>query len=385
MVGGVYLSLEFDMSAVLTQVRRHDGMRRLGKRLERRCKSMAYSLLARFSRESQTVSPETLQNVHRVLLVRPNFRLGNAVIGARLIEAFASSRPDIAIDYLGTDTTSQLFKHMPLQRYYAHSRSFSWRVWALIRLILALRRNRYDLAIQVGEGSLTSWLFLQLCGASRLLGQSGRLQHTYDWLLDGTARHAYDLSGNIAQALGLTCQRLPWMIVTKDEASHVETLLPSATRGGVVGLFVGGHLDKRLPLNFWLSLLEALNESRERYLVMLGPEEEQHRSALIKACGTQGRILPLLPLRDFAAALTHVITLITPDTGPMHIASALGVPVVAVLNSDKSYKFVPHGIADKALYQPSAEDVMACLRRSPLLSSPGMRTEHMLDRKMLLH
>lgn len=373
------------MIAVLTQLRRHDGMRRLGKRLERRCKSVAYGLLARFSRESQVVSPETLQNVHKVLLIRPNFRLGNAVIGARLIKAFASSRPDITIDYLGTDTTSQLFKHTPLRRYYAHSRSFSWRLGELITLILALRRNRYDLAIQVGEGSLTSWLFAQLCGASRLLGQKGRLEHTYDWLLDGTTRHAYDLSGNIAQALGLECQRLPWMLITKNEASQVETLVSGATHGGVIGLFVGGHLDKRLPLSFWLSLVQALNESREQYVVMLGPEEEQHRSALVQACGTQGRILPLLPLRDFAAALTHVITLITPDTGPMHIASALGVPVVAILNSEQSYKFLPQGLADRALFKPDVPEVMACLKRSPLLGSPGMRVEHMLDRKMLLH
>jgi heptosyltransferase-3 len=89
----------------LTAIRRNDRMRRLGKALEKKAKAGLYSLAARNRLAPRPVSAETLDGVKRILLVRPNFRLGNALISARLIEAFAHGRPDITVDYLGTDTT----------------------------------------------------------------------------------------------------------------------------------------------------------------------------------------------------------------------------------------------------------------------------------------
>jgi len=149
-------------------------------------------------------------------------------------------------------------------------------------------------------------------------------------------------------------------------------------------MFVGGHLDKRLPLRFWQEQIEELNVWGEPYVVMVGPEEEKYRSELEQCCGAAGRVLPLMPIREFAAVLSHMITLITPDTGPMHMATALGVPVIALLNVEKSRKFAPKGIADNVLFCPTAKEVVSVLSRSPLIQSGWARREHMLDRKLSL-
>ncbi|WP_187776106.1 glycosyltransferase family 9 protein [Salinicola corii] len=251
-------------------------------------------------------------------------------------------------------------------------------------MIWELRKENYDLAIQVGEGSVTSWLFTHLCGAKKNLGQRGRLQNTYDWLVDGKTNHAYELPSAIAHSLGLSCESLPWMVVSEMEHARAEALLKVSSRGGVVGVFVGGHLDKRLPLDFWQAQIRELNMTGEGYVVMVGPEEEHYRPYLEQCCGSQGQILPLMPIREFAAVLTHIITLITPDTGPMHMATALGVPVIAILNARKSHKFCPQGIADKILFRPTPRDVTTVLSASPLIQFGWARTEHMLDRKLLL-
>lgn len=57
-----------------------------------------------------------------MLLVRPNFRISNALISARLIDAFAQAHPNIEIDYLATDTTLALFENLPLSHCYTLSR-----------------------------------------------------------------------------------------------------------------------------------------------------------------------------------------------------------------------------------------------------------------------
>ncbi|MFW3615588.1 glycosyltransferase family 9 protein [Billgrantia antri] len=343
---------------LLTSIRRHPAMRKLGKRLERGAKTWLYRALTQHARAGRPATPETLLGARRILLVRPNFRIGNAVIGARLIQALTQQRPEIELDYLGTDTTRALFVGMPLAHYHSLSRSMVLRPWRLWRLLVELRRHEYDLAVQVGEGSLTSWLFVQLCSARQTMGQRGRLQATYDWLAEPAPAHAHALASNLAAPLGLACELRPWLVLSRQEQDAALALLARLSLPPTaVGIFVGGHLDKRLPLRFWLALLRALEARRQPYVVLLGPEEARHLPALASACGVNGRLLPPMPLREFAAVLSQLPRLVTPDTGPMHMAAALAVPVVALLNVPGSRRFAPEGPADLVLFQPDPETV----------------------------
>lgn len=344
-----------------TYLRRHSALRRLGQRLERGTKAWLYRALTPHARGHRTASPAALDGVRRVLLVRPNFRIGNAVIGARLIQALAEGRPDMEIDYLGTDTTHALFAGMPLSNYHALSRGMLVRPWRLLTLVSRLRRRRYDLAIQVGEGSLTGWAFTRLCRAHRTLGQRGRLEASYDWVGQTSPRHAHEQASTLAGDLGLPCPSRPWLVVTMAERAAVAGrwhALSEAT--APLGIFVGGHLDKRLPLAFWQALMEELERRRRPYLVLLGPEEAALRAPLERACSDTGHVLPQLPLRDFLAVLANLGGLITPDTGPMHLAAALEVPVIALLRVEKSRHFAPRGAADLILFQPTPGHVAEC-------------------------
>lgn len=341
-----------------TYLRRHAAMRRLGRRLERAFKTWIYRALPKSSRPPRTASPDTLAGVRHVLLVRPNFRIGNAVIGARVIQAFAEGRPEIEIDYLGTDTTRELFDGMPLTRYHALSRSMLVRPWKLVQLLIRLRRRQYDLAIQIGEGSLTSWLLIQLCGARQSLGQRGRLEASYDWVSDVSPPHAHELASSLAASLGLACASRPWLVMSERESRCAAARLAGFSgQQAPIGIFVGGHLDKRLPLEFWLELLRGLEQRRQPHLVLLGPEEATLHTPLKSACGEFGRVLPRMPLRDFLAVLANLRRLITPDTGPMHMAAALEIPILALLQVKGSRKFAPKGPNDRVLFRPTPAEV----------------------------
>ncbi|WP_280570648.1 glycosyltransferase family 9 protein [Chromohalobacter sp. 296-RDG] len=360
----------------LTYLRRHTAMRHLGRRLEKAAKSWVYRAIARGSRSARPATPEAIHGVRRVLLVRPNFRIGNAVIGARLIQAFAEGRPEIDIDYLGTDTTRALFEGMPLANYHALSRSMLVRPWRLVQLLVRLRQRKYDLAIQVGDNSLTSWLLIQLCGARKSLGQRGRLEASHDWVSDVSPSHAHEIVSSLAASLGLACSSRPWLVVSEQERRVAATGLTSLSGlQASIGIFVGGHLGKRLPLEFWQDLLRDLEQRQKPYLVLLGPEEETMRTPLESVAGEFGRVLPQMPLRDFLGVLANLVCLITPDTGPMHMAAALEIPVLALLRVGKSRKFSPRGPSDLTLFQPTPAEVaeQVCVNLGPGLSQKKYR------------
>jgi heptosyltransferase-3 len=140
-------------------------------------------------------------------------------------------------------------------------------------------------------------------------------------------------------------------------------------RNGVVSpfvaAFIGGHLAKRWPQPSWADLLRRLLDDRVPVLVFIGAEEVAQGGSLQARVGAALKIVPLQHLRAFAAMLAHATVLITPDSGPMHLAAALGVPTIALLQRERSWFYVPRGAEDRTLFQPRSADVLAALQEHP--------------------
>ncbi|MBI1753656.1 MAG: glycosyltransferase family 9 protein [Acidobacteria bacterium] len=98
-------------------------------------------------------------------------------------------------------------------------------------------------------------------------------------------------------------------------------LVPGASRRGAI---------KRWPLVHWISLVERL-KSRCELRWSLGPEEEELRNWLPEATGVEA--LPRLGFWQLAAALRQADRVVAPDTGLLHLAVVLGVPVLGVYGS----------------------------------------------------
>ena len=109
-------------------------------------------------------------------------------------------------------------------------------------------------------------------------------------------------------------------------------LVPGASRRGAI---------KRWPLRHWTALAEQLKD-RFQLRWSLGPEEEDLRAWLPEATG-----IPALPKTDLwtlAAALRQADRVIAPDTGLLHLAVLLGVPVLGLFGgSDPVVAGLPAG------------------------------------------
>jgi len=98
-------------------------------------------------------------------------------------------------------------------------------------------------------------------------------------------------------------------------------LVPGASRRGAI---------KRWPLHHWLRLAAQLKPHCELRW-SLGPEEKELRDWLPQASGVPA--LPPLGFWQLASALRQADRVIAPDTGLLHLAVVLGVPVLALFGS----------------------------------------------------
>lgn len=123
----------------------------------------------------------------------------------------------------------------------------------------------------------------------------------------------------------------PGAIWSGDDRPKV-VLVPGASHRGA---------HKRWPLHHWLSLTRKLKD-RCQLRWSLGPEEEDLRGWLPQASGVPA--LPKLGFWQLAAAIRQADRVVTPDTGLLHLAVLLGVPVIGLFGpSDPTVADIPPG------------------------------------------
>jgi len=140
------------------------------------------------------------------------------------------------------------------------------------------------------------------------------------------------------------------------EATIIEILQQAGVRQGdrLVGIHPGvGYSRKRWNLDRYAQVGDRLQE-REGVQVILtaGPGEE----ALVRQVALQMRnapvVVPLLRAEELAALFSRYDLLIAGDTGPLHLAAALGCRTVAIYGPSDSVRLAPFGQGHQILKKP---------------------------------
>jgi heptosyltransferase-2 len=145
-----------------------------------------------------------------------------------------------------------------------------------------------------------------------------------------------------------------------------------APRDLIVALHVGGsHPTKRWPKERFAEVADSLAESYgARIVVLVDPEGHgAHLPLRTPAC----YVTP--SLRELMAFIGSVDLLICNDGAPMHIADALGVPLVAVFTSGNPRWYGPSGKHQKVVGKGARPGEMADIRFGDVYTAAQQQVE----------
>jgi heptosyltransferase-2 len=229
------------------------------------------------------------------------------------------------------------------------SRSFNPFIydWAeLLRTVRALREQKFDLAFQV-RPHVREYVLVALSGARRRVGYA-----TPGWgrtLTDAIAFGDSDLQKKDAwlrllEPFGGPREiDVPTIAVSREEQLWATEFL--RTHGAnpsnlLVAVHPGASVpEKRWPIDRFENVARELG-SRTNVDVLTFIEPAGYGASL---AGVDGAIPAKVDLRHMIALLARCDLLVCNDSGPMHIAGALGVPTVAVFGSGIDRQFAPLG------------------------------------------
>ncbi len=212
-------------------------------------------------------------------------------------------------------------------------------VWMLGQ---TLRRETFDTALDA-QGLLVSGLVTRLSNAPVRIGLTGNREGNRLFLTDAVVpstqrAHMVDKLLGFCDALGIPrVAPRPQTYLAQSHAPEADALLaPLKQNGGpIVGCFVGASTpDKVWPPDKWAELVRLLVDAKMN-VVLLGAQGEAATAQTVQsAAGSSVRVLNLtgkLPdLGLLASVLAQCSVIVGGDSGPTHLAVAVGTPIVGL-------------------------------------------------------
>ena len=300
----------------------------------------------------------------RFLLVRLG-ALGDIVHAIPVAVALRRAYPDAQIDWIVSAKHREMLDLVPVLngRIIVNDRSGVEGGLSLPAAIVQLRRARYDVAIDM-QGLLKSALIARLSGARRVVGFNAayareslaRLFYTdvHDPGGEGLyatseTRHVVTINLGLLARLGIA-PAPPEFAISAPRSAAVTEVIERA--GGRFALLNTGAAwpNKRWPARRLAELASELRARRGmRSVVLWGPGERALADEVVAAADDAALLAPPTTIADVAALASAAAIMVSGDTGPTHIASAVGTPLVGIYGPTRPERNGPLGADDECV------------------------------------
>ncbi|MBR9975635.1 MAG: glycosyltransferase family 9 protein [Bacteroidetes bacterium] len=318
--------------------------------------------------------------------------IGDVLWSTPLLANLRLSYPEAHIAYVVRTASAFVLEHNPdvdeIIRF--EDESIRYQLGFLRRL----RRKRFDLSIDLICSPATA-IQSVASGARIRIGYDFRLrERLYTHRLSAReANHGHEVEFNLfalrALELPERTRSLVWH-VSDDERARAEEqwkALGFDNETPVVALIpTGGFPSKKWPLAHWQALVADPRFDSARFLVFWGSDAERRDAEAIAAAAPHVRLEPGGTLRDSAALLDRCAAAVGNDSGPAHIATALGLPAVMFYGPTNPESQGPWSDRAEVLRIPDVET--RCCRRldcpDPVCMTdiPPARTAEALERAL---
>ncbi len=211
------------------------------------------------------------------------------------------------------------------------------------KTLLAIRAARFDAAVII-HANWRKNLSCLLAGIPARYALKGAFATHYVTPSAGVT-HILDTSRLLVEAaLGKDPGELRYPAAATGYGENPETAaLFSSGAWAVIHPF-SGNPKRNLPLAHWTPILQLLEARGLRVLVNANPEEKKAFGALPQAAGSRVYSCDLgLDIRNLAYAVSRAKLFIGNNSGPLHLASALGTPCIGIFQKSWIGKISPRG------------------------------------------
>jgi len=297
--------------------------------------------------------------------------IGDVVHALPFLESLRKRFPWATIDWVVEEASSQLVEGHPAVNRVIVSRRKYWQkniikkdastilLNQIINFIRELRSCRYDLVVDL-QGLLKSGVLVGLSNGNRKIGMSESREGASFFLNERPIpvnydQHAIDRNLKVAEYLGCdVTERTGRITVSESDRQAIDQVLES---DGIENKpLIAINPMAKWPTKLWSSerfavLADRIRDKLGCEIVFTGSHRDRPVIRRIAQMMTRS---PLdlsgrTSLRELAYLYTRCRLLVTTDTGPMHMAAAMGCSVVALFGPTAPWRTGPYGDGHKVV------------------------------------
>jgi len=300
--------------------------------------------------------PKDFKNI---LIIKPS-SLGDIVLALPALTALHKSFSDANISWFIRPEFAPLLKNHPfLTEIILFDRKFLGKAWynprafaSLLSLIRRLRRSKFDVVIDL-QGLFRTASLAWLTGCKKRFGMAkarefAHIFYTHNLLQEQDCIHLVDYYLKMVQAIGASDVGVQFVLpqdpVAADSISRLLTSYSIDPDDYAVFVPSSAHSDKCWPIECFAALADKISSRIGLSIIAVGTVPEK---------GTIERLRSLanVPIANFAGrtSLSELIALlkaaklvVSNDTGPGHIAAALGTPLVLIFGRSNPLRVGPY-------------------------------------------
>lgn len=279
----------------------------------------------------------------KILIIRTD-RLGDVILTTPAARHLRKLFPKAYIAFMVRPEMSDVLRHNPdideviiYDKYGSHKSAIE-----TLRFALSLRRKRFTTAIAFHPTVRVHWLMF-LAGIRKRIGYDRKMgcllnskikhtkqegeMHEVDYVGDMLSKAGYDISGY---------DRNPCLKTGEDEKRIIDVLIKTHnidTGIKIIAIHAGASChSKRWEPSGFAKVADALIEEKNIQIVFVGGEEtEPYTDAVISAMRKGAADLTgLMHIGELAEFLSRCSLFISNDSGPVHVAVAVGTPVISI-------------------------------------------------------
>jgi 3-deoxy-D-manno-octulosonic-acid transferase/heptosyltransferase-1 len=326
----------------------------------------------------ERMSPTKGLEPRSILIVKLS-AIGDVIQTFPMVEALKKQYPQARIDWVVEEDASDILVGYPVLNRVIISRRKSWQKFLfqrqkirgtlreIGRFIHDLRGQDYDWVID-NHGVFKSGLLVFLSRGRRKIGfeASAGIADEGNYLFTNERyrplsieRHALERYLNLVYQIGVEAGPASLeFFVPPEFRKKAEDLLREngfLSRPIVVIHPMAKWETKQWPLENFARLISAFSQRRASVVVTGGREDEEPVREILRQVNSSSKVLNLVGrtgLRELAGIFILSNLVLTPDTGPMHLAAAVKAPLIALFGPTAPWRTGPYGDDHVILRKP---------------------------------
>ena len=278
---------------------------------------------------------------NKILIVKLG-SIGDVVNTLPLVNALKAGIPEAELGWLIEPKSYPIVDgHRSVDKFIIHRRSTG--LGFAREALKEIRGFKPDIVIDL-QRILRSSFFTYFSGCPRRLGFDRSRCKEYSWLFTNEKILPGDRNNHMvyqylefAAHLGLRKPEIHFdlPISDRDRAAAGEFIMDVGAENGFIALNIGAAKpSNRWPAEHWAELAGYIINRTGRAVILTGGVEDEGRGRLIsRMIGNREKFIDCTgrtSLKELGGLFLSVDTVVTGDTGPMHIASALGVRTIGI-------------------------------------------------------